>query len=146
MKYLLLFLLICGSAFASYNETEAVAAVIIREAGGEGHIGMWAVANVIQNRANKVSAFEVVSRPKQFSSVSSVVVTHKTTWENIIQSAKNHPEWKRAFDLAVLVNKKSLPDITGGATHFYSGDKKPSWAASMEFRTHIGGHYFYKES
>lgn len=145
MKYFLIMILCACSAFAQYSPNEAVASVIIREAGGEGHTGMWAVANVIQNRANNKSTFDVVAAPNQFSSVSSVVVTHKFTWEKIIELSKKHPEWPRALDLAKKIESKSLPDITGGATNFFSGNVKPKWAERMTQTAHIGGHYFWKE-
>ncbi len=131
--------------YAEFDESQAVAAVIIREAGGEGDVGMWAVANAIQNRANKKTPFEVVSAPNQFSSVSVVVVFHKATWEKIIEISSRHPQWERALSLAKDITNKTLPDITGGATNFYSGNVKPNWAAKMKFITQIGGHFFYKE-
>ncbi len=105
---------------------------------------MWAVANVIHNRAGGRTPFAVISEPYQFSSVNSVVVTHKIKWEKIIEISMKHPEWHRALDLAKKIESQELPDITGGAINFYSGDVKPKWAYDMKQTAHIGGHYFYK--
>lgn len=33
--------------------------------------------------------------------------------------------------------------ICPGATHFYSGKKKPYWTKTLEFKCKIGDHYFY---
>lgn len=33
--------------------------------------------------------------------------------------------------------------ICPGATHFYSGNVKPYWTETLEFKCKIGSHYFY---
>jgi len=44
----------------------------------------------------------------------------------------------------LLVLTPGPDDPTGGATHYYSGDVVPSWAAEMTFTTAIGAFRFYK--
>jgi len=147
MKFLLLLLLLSPSLLA-FNLTEAVAAVIVREAGGEGQRGMQAVANVIANRANNKTPFEVVNRKWQFSCVNSITVTKSDTWENVIAKSKRHRKWFDALELAKKVENKNLLDITNGATHYYAPKKvktNPSWAAKIEYKTTIGNHKFYRE-
>lgn len=137
MKILLIIIsLFCSVPIFAYTPEEVVAAVIIREAGGEGPIGMQAVANVILNRANnkKQEPFYVVTQKSQFATVSS----------EIIEAAKVHPRWQYALNLSEKVANKNLEDLTDGANHFYSGTQKPYWAKKMQFKVKIGGHYFLK--
>jgi spore germination cell wall hydrolase CwlJ-like protein len=148
-------LLLANCARASPNRTQAteiIAATIIGEAGGEGYVGMQAVADVIMNRAVRSKlpvsyeqqVYEVVIVPYQFSCLSSVVVAKTKSWAQIISAAKEHPRWPYALELTQRIYNKTLLDITGGATHFHNLTVHPYWADRLTRTKRIGRHIFYK--
>lgn len=140
MKFLL-FLLVCVVPVAAkVSNDEVVAAVIIHEAGGEGEVGMQAVANAIANRTrpNK-DAYAVVTRPKQFE-----CITGKNH-EAFVAKAKLHPRWPIALKFTKEIRNRTLVDITDGATHFHNPSMTPWWAKKLAFKKKIGNHFFYRE-
>lgn len=140
MKFILAFFLSTSLCFG-FNHNEAVAAVIIGEAGGEGYVGMQAVANVIANR--KGTPFEVISKRYQFCAARSVVIDKTETWEQLIERRKRHARWGVALEMAEKIHE--LEDITAGSTHFHTPAVKPKWAKVLAFKKRIGNHLFYKE-
>ncbi len=123
----------------SQFDKEIVAATIIAEAGGEHLRGMQAVMNVIFNRAkgNAALARQVCLTPYIF-----------TPWNgkdiaSVTRQAKEHPCWQQALMIAEQGLKGNLPDITGGANHFYNHRLvHPFWAKKMRRTTVIEGHTF----
>jgi hypothetical protein len=110
-----------------------IASVIAAEAAGEGEIGMYAVACVIQNRMNKekLSAKEIVNKHKQFFGA----------------TAKNRKKlYMSVKDVAdsIASNIGKLKDITYGATHFENirAFGTPKWSKNQCAK--IGNHVFYK--
>lgn len=128
------------------KDAYVVVGTVWEEAKGEGKSGMHAVLNVIMNRAKgDISrARDEVLKPKQFS-----------IWNNVsdpegycIRLAKRAAD-EESFQIAVqLVDaamKGNLPDITGGATHYYNPKKaSPSWANTLQVTKVIGNHVFMK--
>ena len=106
---------------------EPIAAVLMGEAEGEGVNGMRAVYHVISNRAKKkgVSPLSIVSDPYQFS------ILNGTTIQALINKYKNHsnPAVKELWNKAKGIVMAPGADITGGATHYYTG-AIPSWASA----------------
>lgn len=120
---------------------EIVAATLIHEAGGERASGMQAVLNVILNRAK--------GDPRQLTDVCLAPFAF-SPWNgknavDVIDSAKKHPCWNQALMMVDQGVKGNLPDITGGANHFYDHKRSnPSWAGKMVRTKVIGGHTFLK--
>lgn len=115
-----------------YTPDEVVASVISAEACGEGEIGMYAVANVVANRAKKynITPYEVVTQKNQF---------YGYTSEN---REKLYNQCKEVSD-RLTSNIMQLDDITNGALYFRQiGEKKRSW--HRVFTIKIGNHLFYK--
>lgn len=145
MKKSIRILLILAAIFAYNYEASAatgdiIAACLVLEAGGEGEIGMQAVLNVLQNRskASGRPIWREAIKPWQFSCFNGRSI------EDSIFLAKLSPSWIVA---KVLVdNKNNLPDVTGGATHYYAPKRcaKPSWA--VHYIKTIGNHKFYREA
>jgi len=140
MKFLIAFILSCSLCFG-VTDNEKVAAVIIGEAGGEGEIGMQAVANVIANR--KGTPFEVISKRYQFCAARSVIVDKTETWQQLVDRRKRHPRWGLALEMVEKIYE--LPDVTNGATHFHTPAVNPKWAKVLAFKKRIGNHLFYRE-
>lgn len=139
MKLLLLFVTLLCSVRAS---SDVVAAVIIFEAGGEGKAGMQAVANVIANRSKTKTPYEVVTRRHQFE----CITKHLNNQDAFVARAKRHPHWAYARELVERINDRTLPDITGGSTHYHNLTIVPYWANKIAFKGQIGNHKFYREN
>jgi N-acetylmuramoyl-L-alanine amidase len=136
----------------SQDEKDIVAAVLIGEAGGERDPGMQAVMNVIMNRAKKPERFvSTVLRRRHFAMFNSATGNASGVNYDIVRSIvsdyKKHPCWNKAQILVSQATHGELPDVTEGATHYYSCKmpKAPLWAQEMKETTRIGNHIFMKE-
>ena len=116
------------------------------EARGEGALGMQAVGNVVMNRVNAGSWYgasikDVVTKKYQFS------CWNENDPNRAIIDAITPQQLSLNGTLAIArqVIAGTLPDITGGATHYHAKNIKPSWASSMKKTATIGNHIFYKE-
>ena len=118
-----------------------VAACILMEAGGEGEMGMRAVASVIQNRSIKDGkcAYDVVRQRKQFASMAGrtdaqAIDYARHRWNN---------QWEFALYLVKKVNQKELTDVTSGAYFFQTnGTSVSKWHGDKTLT--IKNHSFYK--
>jgi spore germination cell wall hydrolase CwlJ-like protein len=133
-----------------------VARVIAGEAGGEGEIGMRAVACVIMNRCrqrNKTPK-EVVTAPKQFSCLALPEMMERN-YQDVKAIAD---ELARAIEFSVNASIAcklpldilGLEDITFGATNYVTHDLyyakvHAAWIDKMEVTKVIGRHVFMKE-
>jgi hypothetical protein len=133
---------------------------MLGEAANQGRDGLAAVAHVLQNRARDSrwggSIADVALAPKQFS-----------TWNegaggnSIPRSVSpNDPQYQLALEIAREVAEGRIPDMTMGATHYYSpagmrqlvsdghqSNEIPRWLQEETNRrggetTTIGGHIF----
>lgn len=131
---ILTILLLASPIYAKrfYTVQEVVASVIAAEACGEGKKGMYAVANVITNRAKKynMSPYEIVTQKNQFYGYTS------KNREKLYLQCKEYTDY-------LAKNIMKLDDITKGALYFRRFDeKKRSWHLTMTIQ--IGNHIFYK--
>ena len=136
--------LMCKKGYdMTQDQTDYMARTMYGEARGEGAKGMQAVGNVIMNRVKAggwygASVKDVCLKPKQFSCWNENDPNRK-----IILNATD-AQLKQARTIAEQVISGELPDITGGATHYYANYiSKPSWAKSMTQTAQIGSHIFY---
>lgn len=136
----------------SIHEREVIAATLLLEAGGEGKKGIWAVANVIQNRVKRqkqrwgYSAYEVVTKPAQFS----CFIKGEDSYDFVDRAKEKFMiEWLYAMDLANNLQEDTyMSDITRGATHYFNPAlAAPSWARSpkMMKTLTLNHHVFYRE-
>lgn len=126
------------------REVDIVARTIWGEARGEGYTGMQAVANVIMNRVESpgwwgTDPVSVCMKPFQFSAwnssdANSGKAARVTTADR---------EFRIALDIAARAVAGTLPDITGGATHYHADYVYPNWAQGLDRTATIGGHIFY---
>ena len=125
------------------DQTDILARTIYGEARGEGTKGMQAVANVVMNRVKAGSWYgasikDVCLKPYQFSCWNANDVNR-----TIIVNATD-AQLKQARAIAEQAVAGTLPDITGGATHYYADTiAAPYWTASMKQTTKIGHHIFF---
>lgn len=130
---------------------KTVAQTIYGEARGEyyaengGLPSLIAVANVIYNRFNQSGEKlieNICVKPKQFSCWNAND-PNKIFMENITD---RDPIYKLCLQTAVKVINGEWPDITKGATHYYSAALKtpPYWATGRKPTIKIGKHVFFK--
>ena len=148
-KLLLLFSgLIANNLFAmSGYQIEVVAAGIILEATSDGPEGLEAVFSVIVNRsvAAGKTPLQILTRPGQFSAMSSVWNKSKPNFSPLIAKAKKDRNWQIAKDIVERYEGGMHIDTTLGATHYHTKDIRPSWAKSHQLKSSmiVGEHIFY---
>lgn len=105
-----------------------LASVIYAEARGEPVDGQIAVGQVVINRVFDMrwpsDVCDVAKQNRQFA---------------------NLPPDEETLELAVQILNFEHDDMSGGATHFYSGTTPPWWAKKMTPVGRIGGHLFMVE-
>lgn len=129
---------------------------VLAEASGQGPEGMAAVAHVIRNRASVgryggKSVGEVVTAENQFEPWNDVGAGKAN---DPMSYSPTDPNYQRAAKIVDGVFSGAVPDITRGATHFYSPGGQaelakedgrslvPSWAKGQQ-GLKIGDHMFY---
>lgn len=134
MKLPIAFLLTSMSVLAQ-SDRDIVAATILGEARGEGKIGMYAVATVIQTRAKerRLTPAQVCVQRLQFSCNNSGVPTHLLTL----------PEANYARLLADSMGRLDA-GVTGHANHYHTHGVRPSWSKGLKPVKIIGGHRFFR--
>ncbi len=119
-----------------------VAAVLIGEAGGEGKVGMEAVAEVILNRhlESRRSMEEIALEPGAFSCL------NNTRWDVLFDKAWRHPRFGEAVVITRLLlhHPEKLPRRVHGADHYARSDAHPYWAEGVEPVAVEGNHTFWK--
>lgn len=114
------------------SDLETLASILQGEAGGEGLLGMQAVADVIRNRA-----------AKNFSGYGSGLVDQALARNQFQgQSAKISPE---ARAVAQQLQSGNLPDVAGNALYYANpGASTAAWARRLNSSNaqKIGNHYF----
>jgi spore germination cell wall hydrolase CwlJ-like protein len=134
----------------SYDEY-IIATTLVGEAGGEGKIGMIAVANVLKNRAKatKENIANIALKPKQFSMWNSHTINGSTVQDvhkKYVKDAypNNGDIWDSAIEIVKNIN--NLNDNTGGATSYYNSSiVKPKWGEGSDTWKNskkIGNHVF----
>jgi hypothetical protein len=137
-----------GAIMCSFKQKEVITACLVLEAGSEGERGMQAVMNVIQNRAggNPFNYYSEAIRPKQFSCLNSAKGLIFKDYTPLINKARLSKSWGNACKIVGKAYLKELPDITGGATHYYLSKmrKVPEWSGELQETKKIGAHRFMK--
>lgn len=131
-----------------FSDQEIVAKTLWGEARGEGHEGMQAVCNVIQNRVNSGiywwgSTFRTVCLASfQFS----CWLSGDPNRAKLLAVTQDDPQYADAISIASESMAGNLPDITGGATSYYANSmpEPPSWAEGLSPTAVIGNQSFFK--
>jgi len=133
-------------------EIDTMARTIFGEARGEPIKGQEAVANVIMNRvavAQKQSnknywwghdIITVCQKPYQFSCWN----RNDPSYRRLTTVTEKDIHFATALRIARRAVIGSLPDHTGGATHYHADYVSPYWAQGEKPTTTIGRHIFYK--
>ncbi len=122
------------------------------EARGEGNAGMEAVASVILNRVRVAmdrggtywwgnNIISVCQKPYQFSCWNRSDPNYKR-----LQSVTEKTDlyYATAVRIARRAVAGTLPDSTGGATHYHADNITPEWSLGQSPTAKIGHHIFYR--
>ena len=123
---------------------DVIARTIWGEARGEGDEGMAAVAAVVMNRAAKggwwgTTPVAVALMPWQFSAWNQ----NDPNRAKVEAVTTDDPSFARAVEIATAAIDGTLPDITGGATHYHTKAVAPAWADQSKIVADVGNHLFY---
>jgi|TARA_R110000751_G_C13791630_1_gene482217 spore germination cell wall hydrolase CwlJ-like protein len=126
------------------QQVDILARTIWGEARGEGAQGMQAVANVVMNRANNPGwwghdVITVCLADKQFSAWN----LNDANYSKIQTVNASDASFALALQIAGRAVAGTLPDITGGATHYHTAAVNPFWDDAMTYLGAIGRHLFY---
>ena len=124
------------------DQTLYMAKTIFGESRGESQNGQIAVGHTILNRVKAggwygASIKDVVLKPYQFScwnqgDVNRELIINKTSQQLLPY-----------YELSKKIINGTIPDNTGGATHYHAKGVTPYWAAKMTKTATIGNHVFY---
>ena len=128
------------------DPVQAAACTAWGEARGEGSRGMQAVLNVISNRAAHPGwwGHDVAGVCQAYAQFSCWDATDPNR-AKLLTVTNADPQFREALVLAGCLVADHLPDLTGGADHYYDHrGPVPSWAKGRAYRCVIGHHTFYR--
>lgn len=126
-------------------DEDAIARTIYGEMRGEGEEGMSACASVIINRVKAqkpefgLTPYDVCHKPFQFSCWNA----DDPNLPKIIAVTTDDPSFALACQIAEQATQFNWPDVTDGATFYYSGNVIPYWAANKNPCLTIGKTLFF---
>mgnify|MGYP001597488135 CR=1 FL=1 len=148
-----------NNIFINLPPEKILALTAYGEARGEGAEGMMAVLNVINNRAQDSSFFDmniynatgspyhaVALKQKQFSIFNfgdpnrPMLVSLAENFDNALST---NASLNQAYQLSKMLTQRVLTDNTSGAVYYHAQSIKPSWASSFIPVGNIGRHIFY---
>ena len=106
----------------------------------------YSVALVVRNRVHDtgMTPCEVVFQPKQFSSLNNALDDH-----GHLKPGYRPPRgkaWRRARNIAKLVLRGEMPDITNGARFYYANYiQRPAWSRGMVLTSMHGKHLYWRK-
>jgi spore germination cell wall hydrolase CwlJ-like protein len=146
----------CGSAMAIDSEVSCLAQNIYHEARNQTIVGQIAVGQVTLNR---------VGDPRFPDTICEVVTEgpHRPSWKdpnvmipvkNLCQFSwycdgksdeiRNFVVYQEIVELAEIMIRYKVLDITSGATHYHANYVTPAWAQTMTRTAKIEDHIFYR--
>lgn len=131
----ILFTALAMAASCHAGDREIIAATILGEARGEGKAGMYAVACVIQVRANerRMTPAQVCTQRLQFSACNGGVPLHLLKL----------PQATYALELADAIGRLDASCV-GHANHYHTDAVSPSWSKGRKPVAIVGGHKFFR--
>lgn len=128
------------------QEWQCMAEALYFEARGESVKGQFAVAEVIQNRAQHSSFPETVCGVINQGTASGRKYQCQFTYncDGLSDKIREHGAYERVGKVADLLLSGASADLTDGATHYHTKAVNPRWSRVFERTTTIGVHHFYK--
>ena len=133
-------------AKAQASEHNCLAEAVYYEARSESRSGQIAVADVVKNRVkskhypNSICGVVYQGAERPFACQFSFAC------DGSMEIEPKDPAWQRAKDIAQLSLTGFLPDMTKNSTHYHTIEVEPNWAKTLEYKSTIGFHKFYRPS
>jgi spore germination cell wall hydrolase CwlJ-like protein len=123
-----------------------VALTILGEARGEKNAGMYAVACVIQKRAEerKLTLAQICKQPKQFSCWNKGQEKYLDLMARLLKSPIPQAKYAKSLARAMCAGGKLVQAFTGEANHYHADYVTPYWIRGAKPTRVIGKHLFYK--
>tara|TARA_B100000676_G_scaffold313396_1_gene394261 strand:- start:4595 stop:5062 length:468 start_codon:yes stop_codon:yes gene_type:complete len=153
MRFILALSIFCFSPLADepLSRAERICALtLLAEARGEGKVGLFAVACVVQRRVweRGISPDQVCLEKWQFSpwNTTDIFGNHRFKKETELNYLWDSKEKTYARHLARCLNNKNiiLKDITNKSNHFHAIGQKPDYLKNNKPVKIIGNHAFYR--
>ncbi len=115
------------------------------EARGETVRGMFAVAEVILNRADSNRYPDTVCGVVNQGTGRKFACQFTYTCDGKAENIGNQGAWDRVGKVAMLSIELDQRMLTNGATHYHTKAVNPSWAKVFPRTATIGSHHFYRQ-
>ena len=122
------------------------------EARNQSKNGLMSVTHTVLNRIFSTkypnTACEVIEQAKRSSN--GAIIRHRCQFSWFCDGLSDKPRDQYAYDHAIVTTRRALElweygyDITLGSTHYHAKTVTPYWSKSLEYRTTIDGHHFYR--
>ena len=128
------------------SEHKCLAEAVYYEARSESRSGQLAVADVVKNRVkskhypNSICGVVYQGAERPFACQFSFAC------DGSMDRAPEMKAWERSQEIAQVSLTGFVPDLTKNATHYHTVQVQPNWAKTLEFKTQIGFHKFYRPS
>lgn len=128
------------------KEWQCMAEALYFEARGESVKGQFAVAEVIQNRAEHSAFPESVCGVINQGTASGRKYQCQFTYncDGLSDKIREHGAYERVGKVADLLLSGAPAELTDGATHYHTKAVSPRWARVFERTATIGVHHFYR--
>ena len=128
------------------NEWRCLAEALYFEARGESVKGLFAVAEVIMNRADSRKFPNSVCGVIHQGTGRKYACQFTYTCDGRPEVINEHRTWERVAKVAKVMIEGADRPLTGGATHYHTKAVNPSWARVFPRTATIGSHHFYKQA
>ena len=128
------------------SEHQCLAEAVYYEARSESRSGQLAVADVVKNRVTSKHYPNSICGVVYQGSERPYACQFSFTCDGSMDKKPNGAAWQRAKDMAQLSLTGGVTDLTKNATHYHTIEVKPNWSKTLEYKTTIGFHKFYRPS
>lgn len=128
------------------SEQKCLAEAVYYEARSESRSGQFAVADVVKNRVkskhypNSICGVVYDGAERPFACQFSFAC------DGSMDVAPKGAAWQRSQEIAQLSLTGFVTDLTKNSTHYHTIKVEPNWAKTLDYKTTIGFHKFYRPS
>lgn len=131
-------------AASGNDQWQCLTEALYFEARGETVKGLFAVGEVILNRADSASFPQSVCSVVHQGTGQRYACQFTYTCDGSPETVHEPAAWSRVAKVARLLMDGAPRDLTAGATYYHTKGVNPSWARRFDRTATIGAHYFYR--
>jgi spore germination cell wall hydrolase CwlJ-like protein len=127
-------------------DEQTVAITLLAEARGEKRAGLYAVACVIQKRADerKLTPAQVCKQPWQFSCWNKGQEKNLNLMRRLLKANTEQAKYAKMLARSICNGWRLAQTFTGDANHYHASYVTPYWIKGQTPTKIIGNHLFYK--